>query len=263
MKWGRVSKNCTKSQNTHKSELSGPLGQVLLTFLAFCGILMPASAFAAVEITHVTYDPPGSDVGHEWVEITNKGSESVNVATYRFREGGVNHKLTLASGTSTLPVGASAIIASDPGTYANDYPNNTESVFKSSFSLSNTGETLALVNASGTVEYTMSYTAPPKAATPPPAKKAPAKSTTTSSSKIKIASSSSATAAQATTYPNDTASVAGFAKTIPPMVGYAAGLAAIIALGIAGVLYARMNNGSLAAEHGTSALDEKFEIVEN
>ena len=260
MKWGRVSR---KSQNTHKSELSGPLGQVLLTFLGILAFSLPLVVLADVEITHVTYDPPGSDAGHEWVEITNKGSESVNVATYRFREDGVNHKLTLASGTSTLPAGASAIIASDPTTYASDYPNNTESVFKSSFSLSNTGETLALVNASGTVEYTMSYTAPPKAATPPPVKKTSTKSTTTSSLKTKTTSSGNATAAQATTYPNDTASVAGFAKTIPPMVGYAAGLAAVIALGIAGALYARMGGNSRAAERGTSAPDDKFEIVEN
>ena len=109
----------------------------------------------------------------------------------------------------------------------------------------------------------MSYAAPPKAATPTPVKKTSTKTTTTSSSKTKTASSSSTTVAQATIYPNDTASVAGFTKTIPPIVGYVAGLAAVIALGIAGALYVRMGDNSRAAGRGASASDDKFEIVEN
>ncbi len=257
MKWGRTSKN-RKNKNTHKSELSGPLCQVLLTFLGIFVFSLPATVFAAVEITNVMYDPPGSDVGHEWVEVTNKGEGSVDLSTYKFREGGVNHKLTLASGMPTLSAGASAIIASDPATYTSDHPNNTESVFKSSFSLSNTGETLSIVNASGTIESTMSYTAPPKAVSPAPVKKASAKSTATNSSK---SSATAAAAPKATSYPSDTSAALGLATQIPPMVGWGAALAAILALGTAGALYAR---GQSAASMRAAAPEpgKEFEIVE-
>lgn len=253
----------TNQQKSHKRVRSGPLGQVLLTFLCICGALIPGVAFAALQITHVEYDPPGSDTGHEWVEVTNKGDAVVDVSKFKFLEAGVNHKLTLASGSALLAPGAAAIIASDPNTYASDHAGSSQAVFKSSFSLSNTGETLALVNASGTIEYTMSYTAPPKVAAAP-VKKASTKTTGTSSSSK--TASAKASAAKATSYEDTAASAAvtNSIKSIPPIVGYAAGLAALIALGIAGALYARLYSGGTHTQPGeTMQKEDEFQIVES
>ncbi|HVV39374.1 MAG TPA: lamin tail domain-containing protein [Candidatus Paceibacterota bacterium] len=244
-----------------QSELSGPLGRVLLTFLCFCGTLLtPCIALAALQITHVEYDPPGSDTGREWVEITNKGDTAVDVSKFKFLEAGVNHKLTLASGSALLAPGAAAIIASDPNTYLSDHSDSAANVFKSSFSLSNTGEELALVNASGTVEYTISYTAALKPAAAP-AKKASTKTTTTKSK----ATSTKAIAAQATSYDNsdNSGAVIQSVKNIPPMIGWAAGLAAIVALGIAGALYARAGSKTFLSAEPSADTEEEFSIVEN
>ncbi|MBC7836511.1 lamin tail domain-containing protein, partial [Acetobacteraceae bacterium] len=124
---------------------------------------MPGSVFAAVEITQVMYDVPGTDAGREWVTVTNKGTASVDISKFKFLEGGVNHKLILTSGSALLSSGGSAIIASNAATFLSEHPGFVGAVFKSSFSLSNTGETIALINDTGAVEHSHTYIAQKKA----------------------------------------------------------------------------------------------------
>jgi hypothetical protein len=143
-----------------------------LFFFILLFLALPASALAAVEITGITYDVDGSDAGREWVEITNKGTQGADISKFKFLEGGVNHKIIAAQGGSVLAPGASAVIASDATTFLIEHAGEMRSIFKSSFSLSNTGESLALINPAGKVEYSTTYTAAPK---PKPAPKATAK----------------------------------------------------------------------------------------
>ncbi|HWB33738.1 MAG TPA: lamin tail domain-containing protein [Candidatus Paceibacterota bacterium] len=227
-------------------------------------LFLPAIASASVDITHVEYDLPGSDAGREWVEITNTGNSPVDISAYKFREGGVNHKLTLVSGTSTLAAGASAYIVEDPTTFLSEHAGLSEAIFKSSFSLSNSGETLALVDGSGATETSMTYTAAPK---PAPAPKAPStKSKSTSPSPKSSATASNSASASNTSSnlsyadPGASAAAAGV-PAIPPLALWVTGLGGVILLGIAGAIYARMQNRPREVE--TSGAEAEFQIVEN
>lgn len=113
---------------------------------------MPAAAHASVQITEIMYDLEGADSGFEWIEITNTGPAAVDIGSWRLFEGNTNHKLVLKKGSSTLlPPGASAIIADKPENFLSHWPN-VAMVFDSAFSLSNTGEALALKNGSNVIE---------------------------------------------------------------------------------------------------------------
>jgi hypothetical protein len=116
---------------------------------------------AALIFAQIEYDPEGADNGREWVRITNTSSTAVDLTNWRFVEAGVNHKLT-ALQSSIVPAGGSAIIADDAAQYISSHPGVSDLVFDSSFSLSNTGEYLALKNASSTVVAEITYSAVPK-----------------------------------------------------------------------------------------------------
>ncbi len=104
------------------------------------------------------YDPSDSDTGHEWIEIYNNLSEVVNLTMWKFFEANTNHWINLFQGTDTLVSGALAVIANNASTFLGDHPNYNGSLFGSSFSLSNTGETLAMKNASLDIVESISYT---------------------------------------------------------------------------------------------------------
>lgn len=224
-------------------------------------LFFPSIAWAAVEITHVEYDLPGSDEGREWVEITNKGTAEIDLSGFRFLEGGTKHKLTLAQGSWVLASGASAVIASDATTFLSEHPGFAESIYKSSFSLSNTGETIALINTSGAIENSLTYKATPVQKTiPPPASPKSSTAKSSSSSSAKKSSGNTATAAAPVfAQVDDTPGLEH--STQPAMVWWYAGLAGIIALGVAGVVYARLQPTRLAATPETKRPSEEFEIV--
>ena len=141
------------------------------TVLAAGLVLIPTSALA-VRFGDIGYDVPGADAGREWIQIVNDGPAPLNLAGLRLYEGGVNHKLT-AVGASTVPAGAAAVIVESPDGYLADHPGYSGLMFKASFSLSNTGESLALKDASSTVMASTTYTAAPKAPPAPPPAKVP------------------------------------------------------------------------------------------
>ncbi|HVU79932.1 MAG TPA: lamin tail domain-containing protein [Candidatus Paceibacterota bacterium] len=219
-------------------------------------IFAPCSVFAAVEITHVEYDVPGSDDGREWVEITNKGAGSVDVSKLKFREGGVNHKLAASSGSATLAAGASAVIAQDPATYLSEHPAETRTVLKSSFSLSNEGEALAIVDADGKTESSMSYTAPPKPAPAPASKKTSSKS---AAAKTSASKNSSAAAAERVFTDPETLTASVSQAGLPPVFVWGAAAAGIMALGIAGAVAARLQRKPAFVQPAQPG--DEFEIV--
>lgn len=125
-------------------------------FLAVGLLCIPASAFASVLFSEVMYDVPGTDTGHEWVEIQNAGSGTLDLAGWKFFEANTNHGLSLVQGAG-IPPGGYGVIADDPTKFLADWPSYTGVLFDSSFSLSNTGEALALKDDSGTVADSLSY----------------------------------------------------------------------------------------------------------
>ncbi len=126
-------------------------------FIFFLFVLAPLGANANVVFTEIMYDAPGADTGHEWIEIQNTGPDAVDLKNWRFAEGGVNHKLTPVV-TTLIPAGGYAVIVQDAKKFSADYGTFSGILFDSSFSLGNTGDSFALLNASSTQVATNLYT---------------------------------------------------------------------------------------------------------
>ncbi len=121
--------------------------KVLKIFLL--GILFSPKFIFAMQINEIMYDAPGTDTGHEWIEVYNNSQEEIDLINWRFFENSVAHELTLISGASKIPADGYAVIASDANLFLSDYPNFSGNLFDSVFSLVNTGESLALINENG------------------------------------------------------------------------------------------------------------------
>ena len=127
----------------------------LCCFALVCGV--PQAALASVYISEIMYDTPGSDTGHEWIEIYNDDTSSVSIAGWRLIEGGTKHKITAVSGGDTLAPHAYAVIADNPATFRADNASFQGQLFDSAFNLSSSGETLSLSDAKGTTISSASY----------------------------------------------------------------------------------------------------------
>lgn len=106
-------------------------------------LYLPLSLSAQV-ITEIMYDAPGADTGHEWIEIQNTSSSAIPLTTWKLFEASTNHKITAVSGGEALAPGAYAVIADSSEKFLADRPSFSLQLFDSTFSLSNSGETLIL-----------------------------------------------------------------------------------------------------------------------
>src|SRR3989344_3909709 len=106
--------------------------------------LMPGTALAQTVISEVMYDLEGSDTGREWIEVFNAGASSVTLTEWKLFEADSNHGIVAYSGGESLGRGAYAVIADNPTKFLEDWPTFSGILFDSAFSLSNTGEVLAL-----------------------------------------------------------------------------------------------------------------------
>jgi len=113
-------------------------------FLAL-SLLLPAIVHAQVVFTEIMYDLEGSDSGREWVEVTNNGG-AVDVSSWKFFENGTNHFITLIQGDASIETSEFFVIADNPEKFLIDWPEFSGTLFDSSFSLKNTGETISLKN---------------------------------------------------------------------------------------------------------------------
>ncbi|MDD3693947.1 MAG: lamin tail domain-containing protein [Candidatus Pacebacteria bacterium] len=111
--------------------------------------------FANLVITEIMYDPEGADTKREWIEIMNTGSEAVVVADWHFLENQVHHKLSPQDFQSLEP-GERAVVVQDVPTFQQEY-SYSQFLIKSSFSLNNTGEELALSNKEKEVVFSILY----------------------------------------------------------------------------------------------------------
>ena len=117
-----------------------------------------AFVFANVEINEIMYDlKTGSDDGREWVEVYNNSDALVDFSPFKFFEGDTNHKMVLKQGEAKIPAGGYAIIVSDFIKFKTDHPNFQGAIFDSTFSLSNSGETLVIKNGGTTIDQ-VTYT---------------------------------------------------------------------------------------------------------
>lgn len=122
-------------------------------------LLTPCSALSAVHINEIMYDLEGSDSDREWIEVINNGNGSVDIESFKLFENGSNHGFTLVSGASVLSAGGVAIIAANASVFLAEHAGFSGILFDSAFSLSNTGETLAIRTGADTEEDSVTYAA--------------------------------------------------------------------------------------------------------
>jgi hypothetical protein len=113
-------------------------------FLIVILFFLPNLVFAQVEISEIMYDIDGPDNNREWIEIHNTSGSSIDLTGWKLFEADSNHKLTLVDGSEIIPDSGFAVIASDALTFLSNNTDFSGTLFDSSFSLSNTGETLTI-----------------------------------------------------------------------------------------------------------------------
>jgi len=122
---------------------------------------IPILVNGQIVITEIMYDFPGTEGSgeHDWIEITNNGSDSVDLSVFKFFEANTNHGLKLERGNVNLSSGASAVIANATSTFLSDFPNFNGTLFDSSFSLNSTsaGELIAIRNSELINEDSLTY----------------------------------------------------------------------------------------------------------
>ncbi len=128
----------------------------------YCGILItgalfaPAVAWAELEITEIMYDVSGTDTGREWIEVRNTGEVAEDLTTWKLFEANTAHKIT-AVGGATLAPGSFAILADTPDKFLADHVGFAGLLFDSVFSLSNSGEAIALRDSAGVDRDIVTY----------------------------------------------------------------------------------------------------------
>lgn len=148
--------------------MSLPANKVFIGLVVVLIFLFEAkSVFAGdIVINEIMYDLSGSDTksdtNREWIEIYNKGTSSTDLTNWRFKEGGTNHTLNQYQGSINLDPGGFAVIVDNPATFLNDNSGFSGTIIDSSFSLSNTGEILTilqddLITVSDEVTYQSSW----------------------------------------------------------------------------------------------------------
>ena len=100
-----------------------------------------------ININEIMYNPPGADTDHEWLELYNNDTTDVDITGWRFYEAGINHSLTLIQGSMVIPPEGYAIIADNATTFLDEHQECNGTVIDSAFSLNNSGEYIALKNA--------------------------------------------------------------------------------------------------------------------
>jgi len=99
-----------------------------------------------VVINEIMYDLSGADDNREWIEVYNAGTTTADIGEWKFYENETHHGLAVVQGVSVLPAGGYAVIAASTTAFLNDNPGYGGTLLDSAFSLSNTGEVLALKN---------------------------------------------------------------------------------------------------------------------
>lgn len=117
------------------------------------------SAIASVDsliINEIMY-APSSGTGQEWFELYNKGTNSVNLANWKWRDS-TGSQVTITTQNIQIPAGGYAVICQDSSAMKGFYPNNTGIYIQTSWlALNNTGDHLYLYNSTGTVVDNVNY----------------------------------------------------------------------------------------------------------
>jgi hypothetical protein len=133
---------------------------LIKTILLAVFLFLLKDASAHIIINEIMYNPSGTDAGHEWLEIYNNGTSAINIGGWKLYESNANHALTLVNGSYVLRAGEYAVISHNSEIFLEDYPTFNGALIESHWSyLSNSGEYVALKNASSGIADWVSYSA--------------------------------------------------------------------------------------------------------
>ncbi len=128
--------------------------------LVFCFFLMPEIAFAqpAVIITEIGACASGDG---EWIEVFNTSAQSLDLTQWKFFEQNTNHSITALDGSTSLAAGAYAVIVDKQSDFVAIFPTYAGRIFDSSWSsLTNSGESLGMKDAAGSIDPAETFTYP-------------------------------------------------------------------------------------------------------
>jgi len=131
-----------------------------LIILILFSTTFPVFVSAKVLISEIMY-APNEGVAHEWFEIFNNGASEVDITDWRFNDGS-NHVFGKppkngGQGSLIIPSGAYAIVAKEADTFLSAHYGFSNTVIDGSFSLTDTGDTLLLIDGDGVTVDTVSY----------------------------------------------------------------------------------------------------------
>lgn len=116
-----------------------------------------AEGTSSVVITEIAAAMPSD---HEWIEVANRSTVSVDLTDWKFYEDTTNHSLSLVQGSAVLAPGSYAIIADNASYFLVDYPGFTGTLFDSSWgSLNNSGELIGVKDNTGVLVEQFTYLA--------------------------------------------------------------------------------------------------------
>jgi len=124
---------------------------ILIFFLVFI-----SSVYGDIKFNEIMYNPEGADTGYEWIELKFSGNQRINISNIKFREADTNHKLKLISGSDSFNSTTFVLIVKDLDKFNEGY-NVDSNIFESSFSLSNSGEELIILDSYGEIYDNITY----------------------------------------------------------------------------------------------------------
>ena len=121
---------------------------------------MPHRAYAQLVFSEIMYAPE-EGVAYEWFEIFNTGEDDVDITDWKFNDGN-NHVFEKppkngGQGVLVISSGAYAIVAKEADTFLGAHVGFSGTVIDASFSLSDAGDTLTLIDENGTAVDSVSY----------------------------------------------------------------------------------------------------------
>lgn len=124
--------------------------------------LLPGLVSAQIVISEFLYDAPGADTDQEFVELFNAGSSAVDLTQWKINDGS-NHTLNVppkngGTGSITIAPGAYIILVDNATDFIALHSGLTASVIDTVLSLTNTADTISLIDEGGTIADSISYT---------------------------------------------------------------------------------------------------------
>ncbi len=127
-------------------------------FLIACMmIVLSVSALAEVMISEIMYNPFGTETKKEWIELYNNGNSEINISGWKIDDDS-QRTLTLYRGDFIIMPDSFTILARNGENFSNEYPEYNGTILASTFSLTNSGKELKLIDSEDNIAESINYT---------------------------------------------------------------------------------------------------------